>query len=110
MAPPPEEGTSRGETMKHTMGMHVCVLAMGLVGVGCAARDRSTSDPDGPGVLRAQLSRVPDDVHCLRITSRGARTTQQVFPLTPGTEPVNLDTRLPVGPQTVTGEAFEGSC
>ncbi|HVU05220.1 MAG TPA: hypothetical protein VHE30_25905 [Polyangiaceae bacterium] len=96
--------------MKYSTRIHTTALTIALATSGCGSGERSPSTEDETGVLTAALSRVPDGVHCLRVVSIGARTVEKLISVSPGDQPVKLDVRLPIGPQTIAGEALEETC
>ncbi|MCK6590447.1 MAG: hypothetical protein L6Q76_23025 [Polyangiaceae bacterium] len=100
--------------MSHPSYCRFALSSFGICAVlllGCGG-----NDPGGEeelvelGTIEAQLSTVPQGVQCIRITSQGARTVRRVFSVTPGAPAVILSTRLPIGPQSIVGEAFDIPC
>ncbi len=88
------------------VGLTLAVMAAGFVG-GCASKP---AEPENIGVVRLELTAIPADVNCLRLTAQGARTVVQQFDVIPGTDASLLVTGLPTGLVTITADAFAASC
>ena len=84
----------------------LAVTTAGVVG-GCASKP---AEPEDIGVVRLELTAIPADVNCLRLTATGARTVVQQFDVTPGTNSSLLVTGLPTGLVTITADAFAATC
>jgi len=77
-----------------------------MVAAGC----NSKSPPEDIGVARLELTSIPSDVNCLRLSAVGARTVVQQFDVTPGSDATLLVTGLPTGTVVITGYGFAASC
>jgi hypothetical protein len=88
------------------VGLTLAAMAAAVVD-GCASKP---ADPEDIGVVRLELTSIPSDVSCLRLTATGARTVTQQFDVTPGSDASLLVTGLPTGTVTITAYAFAAAC
>ncbi len=94
---------------KNLIGPVSAMLLLGLGLSGCSSAQKSA--PEGStGEINIQLTNVPADAGCLRVTVQGSRSSTGLFDLTPGSAASFKMARLPVGVATVTGDAFAAKC
>ncbi|HWP09563.1 MAG TPA: hypothetical protein VNN72_27670 [Polyangiaceae bacterium] len=87
------------------------MAATALVGAapfGCSSSQEPTDEPVGEAEVK--LTNAPADASCLRVTVTGSRTDVRTFPLNSGEKARFSLTKLPVGTDTFTGEAFPVAC
>lgn len=82
--------------------------SLALLALGCGHAPGTSTSDDGQALV--SLSVVPNDVHCLRITTSGSRTVTNLFEVDPSRSNEFPLQGLPLGPVAMTGEAFAEPC
>src|SRR5436190_24338815 len=90
-------------------------LALAMASVlgasGCGGQpEGATADGDQRGVAAFQLTQVPPDTACLRMTAAGARDVVRKLDVTAGQSTVFSMTGLPTGAVTFSADAFSEAC
>src|SRR5262245_34647873 len=90
------------------------IIGLGFVGaavlaiVGCGGE--GTEQEELLGSAEIQITQVPADVSCVRITAAGSRVSQQAFNVMAGQSSVLAMQGLPTGTVTFSGDAFNTPC
>jgi hypothetical protein len=91
--------------------IELMTIAAALGGLaGCSAEKSVEDSTHDLGVAEVSLTKAPVDTACLRVTVAGSRTDTRTFPLTPGRNAVFQLKGLPVGPASVSSDAFAVAC
>jgi hypothetical protein len=85
--------------------------------IGCGAGDAThsgagASGDESVGEATLAITVVPPAVQCIQVTVTGSTTVSQTFPVTPGSGTASSLSlgRLPLGGDTVTGQAYSVAC
>jgi hypothetical protein len=88
-------------------------LLMALTAGGasaCSSTDNQPSAESATGEVQINLTTVPTDVNCLKVSVSGPRALTQLIDVTPGGSTSYTIGRLPVGIVTISAEAYSQLC